>query len=257
MFEVGFVTLTQPQTILFHYNKFEGKLLPDVLEKLCRDSLLKIRQNPEHFFSPSLRVTLYKVFGLSNRASNIGDCIKQIESSSYDFTLADSALGWLAILTAERILPIWRQLRLYQADADYEMLWGNAEETISVAKEVLLNTRTALEAYNFMLGLYYNPSASYNDEKNVLRFYFTTRVASDALEFLLMGVDAMVQMGTLFYSDAEIHCEQHDFATMAITAYANFEKSNKAEKRLEFWEWWLTEAIPQAWELAQKTYKPK
>jgi len=29
------------------------------------------------------------------------------------------------------------------------------------------------------------------------------------------------------------------------------------QKRLEFWEWWLTEAIPQAWELAQETYKPQ
>ncbi len=25
-------------------------------------------------------------------------------------------------------------------------------------------------------------------------------------------------------------------------------------KRLEFWEWWLTEAIPQAWEMAEQTY---
>jgi hypothetical protein len=25
------------------------------------------------------------------------------------------------------------------------------------------------------------------------------------------------------------------------------------QKRLEFWEWWLTEAIPEAWELAQQS----
>jgi hypothetical protein len=25
------------------------------------------------------------------------------------------------------------------------------------------------------------------------------------------------------------------------------------QKELEFWEWWLTEAIPKAWELASKT----
>ena len=25
-------------------------------------------------------------------------------------------------------------------------------------------------------------------------------------------------------------------------------------KRLEFWEWWLTEAVPQAWEIAEQTY---
>jgi hypothetical protein len=28
-------------------------------------------------------------------------------------------------------------------------------------------------------------------------------------------------------------------------------------KRLEFWEWWLTEAIPQAWDLGQDSYQKK
>jgi hypothetical protein len=59
-----------------------------------------------------------------------------------------------------------------------------------------------------------------------------------------------------------------DFASIAMASYS-FKESEKTDlidkrqindlenfdpqKRLEFWEWWLTEAIPQAWELAQQS----
>jgi len=75
--------------------------------------------------------------------------------------------------------------------------------------------------------------------------------------------------------------EEVDFTTNAMLAYAAIDKNQPGDwqhikgyvnlftmrtvyrkanlqdieisqgKRLEFWEWWLTEAIPQAWELAQ------
>lgn len=46
-----------------------------------------------------------------------------------------------------------------------------------------------------------------------------------------------------------------DAASGAVSAYANIYEDFEfievdLEKRLEFWDWWLTQAIPQAWELA-------
>lgn len=59
-----------------------------------------------------------------------------------------------------------------------------------------------------------------------------------------------------------------DFVTAAVKAYTAIDRNPlgeyklwpdefDAKKRLEFWEWWLTEAIPQAWELAKQSKLPK
>jgi hypothetical protein len=70
-----------------------------------------------------------------------------------------------------------------------------------------------------------------------------------------------------------IDFSKDDFAAFAERAYTSFDEnapglwakkyppyikqykplSIDTQKRLEFWEWWLTEAIPQAWELAHKS----
>lgn len=52
--------------------------------------------------------------------------------------------------------------------------------------------------------------------------------------------------------------EASDAAWSAESAVSGirFEPHEKdgLEERIEFWEWWLTEAIPQAWELAEKGF---
>jgi hypothetical protein len=55
-------------------------------------------------------------------------------------------------------------------------------------------------------------------------------------------------------TDDELPTEILDGTGSAMLAYAggNILGPVDTQKRLEFWEWWLTEAIPQAWQLAQE-----
>jgi hypothetical protein len=87
------------------------------------------------------------------------------------------------------------------------------------------------------------------------------------LSVILYGIDFIKYNTSL---EELINNYSDDFAFEAVTAYTIIDRNppgavfNKEEniipiefdfqKRLEFWQWWLTEAIPQAWELAQQSF---
>ncbi|MBN9390848.1 MAG: hypothetical protein J0I20_22655 [Chloroflexi bacterium] len=53
--------------------------------------------------------------------------------------------------------------------------------------------------------------------------------------------------------DDEVNEGINDFQKVLNLVNTTFAPEFIPEKRLEFWKWWLKEAIPQAWELAQQS----
>ena len=55
-------------------------------------------------------------------------------------------------------------------------------------------------------------------------------------------------------TDADVNPDEPDAAFCAAAAYADgtvWVQGSDREKRREFWEWWLNEAVPRAWRLEE------
>jgi hypothetical protein len=171
--------------------------------------------------------------------------------------------GWLGVLAARRVLPIW------QAKASY---WEGMEEQFEIDIKILpdlilevnenvlknkINIEQARKKLNF-----YHPIVSsvgeevveYNEEgpKEVM---CVVDAAYDAL-WQTVGRHAFQNLKRLEHlNDDELPTEKLDAAGSAMLAYAggNIIGPADIQKRYEFWNWWLTEAISQAWELARNS----
>jgi hypothetical protein len=211
-----------------------------------------LRNEPQHSLTPAQCIHIYQEFGLSNHDKNSSFRFLETEKKDKLFkrSKADQVLGWLAILTAEKVLPIWQEKRISPEGEKREHLWGNPNLTLEIGKNLIYVKKPIQETLSYLNGLFYYPSPDKGGAKDGIIGYLASRAASDGLEVLLFGVSILIDTGALFYTDDERSFAPHDFAAMAVNAYAGFEEHELTQKRLEFWEWWLTEAIPQAWELA-------
>lgn len=213
---------------------------PLEVQNLCQSYLEKIRQTPEHKLLDNDRLELYLKFGHSRILYNTTS-IKVL-----DFTIADIALAWLAFLTAKKVGFICKR-----AHNPYEFDISEADEV----KEIL----RAAQAY-------LNKRMNFEDAANVLQEYWyffrphltydvlcAWRASMNALDFILYGAQFKETVPGFDH-----------FVIDAVEAYTVIDRNLPGEgdqpeppipleydisKRLRFWEWWLIEAIPQAWEL--------
>ncbi len=186
---------------------------------------------------------------------------KVIEERFANFTLADFAQSWLAILTVEKVLFVWEDWdwELYSLDNHPK---EDARKITEVSKELLQKTvsfKTVFEKFcnKFNFGLNIDNWVPY-------QVYCVYEAAYFALDFII-GDDLSLENVVFGHFDSYDEAEySKDFATSALKAYTAIDPNPlgkiklwpeefDAKKRLEFWEWWLTEAIPQAWELAQNS----
>lgn len=198
----------------------------------------------------------------------------------YLLTLSNASLmlNHLAILAAKRVIQKWEGANFFSANALGNYLRQLPQEMLETAESVLLGTidveyaegKDCSDFYFYRIGL---------DEETCRDIYAVFEAADRALSQTLYkmdkrpqfevalkslqafaGVDQnepglwrdvkMVKMLGIEYKDAE------NWSTERVKRLETFKpfRLNK-QKSLEFWEWWLTEAIPQAWELANSTYK--
>jgi hypothetical protein len=174
------------------------------------------------------------------------------------YSKADHVLNWLAILTVEHVLFIWE-------DWDWKLYIfsnrpkRNARKIINTAKRVLNKTIPFKKAFDlfcedFNLGLNVDKGVPYH-------VYSVYEAAYYAFDFIVTYDNSYwVKFGVTNdnYDEAEY---SQDFVMSSIKAYTSIDPNPPGEyklwplkfdleKRLEFWVWWLNEAIPQAWELA-------
>ena len=244
-------------------------------EKLIIQGLETVRGNTEHQFNIKDRVALYRSFGES-RITNISGnnkipdslSLTEAELPSEKRTYADNVIGWLAIITAQHVVQssIWEKAK--KTVEDWKLTdTPSPLEVIDLGVKLLrdkVNASEVLERLN--TDIYYGFNTAMEMTYDVTCAYATT---VSTLYTLLYGppvpekYEKYKNESDDMFRDADISPIWGDFASEAVKAYSCIDNSRPtvwrihkdmtfdANKRLEFWEWWMTEAIPQAWELAQ------
>ncbi len=244
--------------------------LPPKVQNLCKRFLEDVRQNPEHHLSAANRFTLYCSFGkfrfLEFLPSFTASSTLAITTANHlsRFTVADFTICWLAGLTAKKVLPIWNRI-WQQVDFEPDTV-TSPEEILSVAEAILTNEIDIeyirnIEHDKYNLGANVTWETSYD----VACVYSSTY---STLQLILYGFDGQMDIRGLYRTTEEdIVVRNNDFVSLALQAYTSSDKNKPGDwileappqliefdvqKRQEFWDWWLTEVIPQAWELAQE-----
>lgn len=215
----------------------------------------QMMQTPKYTLLPKYRFSLYKLI------------------ASLDAPIDIKLYGWLDMFTAKRVSPIWEQA-LPGDNFVFRML--DVAEGLLTGK---LSYKETEEERNFFY--YASGSEMYNE--NISN---RPRAAKEAAYIALKTVCGVVPFGNFdieqiergFPDEIIIELGETDVAAPAVLAYSGFDTdfdydegegdnnnfidsnpnmnvSSKfdPDKRREFWEWWLKEAIPQAWELAQQS----
>ncbi len=216
------------------------------LKSLLEQGLSQMRRDPEHNLNLSIRSKLYELL-----------------EPDYSDNKICKAWGWLGILSTQRVLFIWQHhLRIWDGiENDFANI--NIKELpeylLSIAKEAvqgvldLNNVKKQIDLFHEVVGAVGDEIFEYmeNGPKEVV-------CVSDAAYNTLYQLASKKPLASVkdwkTQTDDSLPTEMLDVAGSAMLAYAggNDIGAVKLNKRLEFWEWWLTEAVPQAWELAQQ-----
>lgn len=206
-----------------------------LVNKLNQASQL-LHSNTEYQIKPVTRLNIYAVFDL------------------FEGKLARIWFTRLEILTAKRVLPIWQEA--LPNNQLPEQILDLAEQVLngSLDFEIARNASALDELYQLLGGDLEDEVPATVEFAGEAAYCAFVNIRHQPFQNLL--VDEKLT-DDKFYSQLG-----GDAASSAVKAFAGvlmdgyWVKKSDPQKRLEFWEWWLTEAIPQAWDLAQSSYKP-
>lgn len=192
--------------------------------------------------------------------------------------------GWLAVLSAKLVLPVWEKEK--PEDTFSRTFIEQAEKFLLSRKtsdEFVENINpNSLAAGGLYVDLDVSMEALYAAEAALLAL---TEAQGISLYKEVTSIKHLQKLETEIeqgFPDEMLQGKYVDCASMAVCAYSgiSFDWDTIAEnifdfiqddkkmlehinttfhpnfdpaKRLEFWQWWLTEAIPQAWELAHQS----
>lgn len=194
----------------------------------------------------------------------------------YKLLMTNSAYGWLAFITARRVLPIFSKTfppEFFEAlsDEEIDLIEGSPYNLLKVTEELLLR-RVDVETVNSVIAAGYDIQWYYVKDNVPNNAVWAANAAVRALTES-SGVEPLQHVSLYHkrdvngawisgenWDDEELANSGGDTVSAAVVAFASdldYSDPAKAKcnptKTQEFWEWWLTEAIPQAWELAEKS----
>jgi hypothetical protein len=225
--------------------------VPPEVQKLLDSTLADISGDPRHQLMPVRRLPIYQA----------------LQTASAPGT-SDRVRGWLALLAARRVLPQWqRAMPLYEDDdPDERGVEANklAEHFLTRAESVLRRTvdlnvaRKEDGDYWYVVGNIEEEIFDWREETDGPLFYafFALDAAYKALHEAL-GYEQLGRLkGWETRTDDTLPRFAGDAAASAVIAASGggdvvAGPPIDPQKRLEFWEWWLTSAIPAAWEAGQ------
>jgi len=193
------------------------------LRQAIEEARAGVQQHPAHGLSPFYRKQIYDLIGpMAERPSR---CIR----------------AQLAIISAQRIAFIWGESRPQDDRID---------QLITLAKDILRDTvikevaeKMAGEAWDWLT----NDYGDRNEELHDGALY----VMAAALEavFASLGVDRFHNViidQNMTDTDLDPWCSDTALYAAAALAGPLWEPGSSSERRKEFWEWWLSEAILSA-----------
>jgi hypothetical protein len=213
--------------------------LPLETQQLCEKYLEKVWQDPEHQLTERDRATIFGSWGIELIAIN------PYPRNLANFSQADFAMGWLAVITAEKVAFICQQKAKRPEFSEYE----EVDKLLGTAIDFLGGRLNYEDAKNVLMDFwfFYRPDLKYD----VLCAW---RSAMSALNFILHEEAFPDFLGFVVQAVTAFSVIDHNLPGKADRSNPPIPLEYDLTKRLEFWEWWLTEAIPQAWDLANRTY---
>jgi hypothetical protein len=241
--------------------------IPIKTKNLIERFMAAVKNDPRHHLSGAKRFEIYESFGRSRFSRNpcpiSSNYVRFLEEELKASTVADKTLGWLAVLTARRVLPIWdeyydpEEYLDAQTAQEVAQYLPTPQEVLQVAEKVLKKQMDNSKAFELLCNKFNWPVEG-SEKYNVASSY---RAAHQALNTILSDSQFL---GFLSKDEDNPEDVYEDFAAIAMQAYSFVDNGNNKtwlstrnpefdpSKCLEFWEWWLTEAIPEAWDLAQQ-----
>lgn len=186
-----------------------GGELPIELRQVLARASAAVAGDPEHHLPPKYRRAIYTMLGYADPAS---------------------PRAWLALITARRVAGLWQAAgrRLLQGD-----LLGLVEDILRGRLSPFNGRRAAQDAWRQLA------TAPPNDPQTQAAVQAALQAMSEVL-----GADPFHAVSLRnSASDADLDIAASDTARWAAAAYSGTD----ARRRGEFWQWWLYEAVPLAW----------
>lgn len=242
--------------------------LPASLSDLLQASLQSMQNHPEYHLLPAQRYAIYLGFGdeidLSGERFN-----SNREGKMLQVPFAQRVYGSLALISAKHVLPVWE-------DAIPAMLRFEDDFPIEQPFELLECCENVLELQPGSIGNALMLLGYYHGWLGVVASEQRDGIVSRSAEFAAKTIETALEaiLGTRPFQDGinatssnEVPTMSDDIAALACAAYCTIPISTAItqatipwkyvsdsqidlQKRREFWEWWLIEAIPAAWEQA-------
>lgn len=228
--------------------------LPRSLQQALDDAYSAMLQHSMYVLLPKWRQAVYRALGPLSDEGGAIDPSPNLERYRARLTLD--------LLTVRRVLPIWH--RLYPNDPWPQRILDLVEDVLSrrtrveVARAEAENASDLLDRWHFVNGGY-QPEAGMTATGPVQPW-----ITLSAYTVCLAAVEALrdaAGMNTFDAgpwdeedTDADVDPGCTDVALWAASAYAGTElglMQDRARCR-EFWEWWLKEAVPAAWQTSSQ-----
>ncbi|PKO04430.1 MAG: hypothetical protein CVU41_16840 [Chloroflexi bacterium HGW-Chloroflexi-3] len=213
--------------------------VPEKPDSLINHLVINIQRDPHHHIPAQKRQEIYEAFGPRTDRQ------------------ATSARGWLAVITARYVLSIFEQA--LPEETNPRKLIEMAEATSRGNLRVENAIREAAEGHEIAGRLWGR------EETEVTWNAYLAGTAAHRALAEAAGVDPFMKISWIRASDSPAQGGQPipfdqlpdeklaerlgDAASAAAVAYAYDADQLKCDpqKILEFWRWWLMEAIPAAW----------
>jgi hypothetical protein len=230
-------------------------MLSQHLSNFIKVSMDAVDSHPQHHLNLGYRWALYSAMGP-----------RQDENINAVDELGHKRRTHLAIQTAKRVLPLWQEGPL-ELPADNLRKFYNEISGITWNEERYQPAYLLQLANQIMLGLspitkedfmyaestfsYYDYFEYYYQEREDLRYMYAGTCAAQAFwvavndEIFDGEIDFILTEDDL--KDPTYKTEASFFASIAYAGGTIWNHKSNNQKRLEFWKWWLTEAMPAAW----------
>jgi hypothetical protein len=238
--------------------------LPKELEIASQEALRIIQDHPNHEYDPAARKKLVDVF------------------FELGVPTADLTRRWLAVLAVKRVLHLYiepnyperyyEQIKQFPPDeweqVQKQMRYLNPNAAVGLAEQVLRAEFDIIEASrianddNYYVGYWasYQPvAAGFVEIAGNKMLYEVSNPSIHPLQYL----DQYILSGSAT-SELDWAFSSGDTAAIAWVAYCTATELCEYDvwiknpvldhnASLSFWEWWLLEAIPDAWKLANQS----
>ena len=228
--------------------------IPTHLEREIAEGLKELQLESARQLKPTRRLAIYQALWPSLNLEN--DYYDNFVAATHPtISIEHRRYGYLGIVTVRHVLSIWDQSAKPVAE-------DPPRRMLALAEGVIEGVEDPGEVNGFYLQeFYYSLEAESHDVK--YGAWRALRAAYNALGMALgappfynardLKTNGFVLLDNDAAQEAAIACsviDDHEAGTWWEKYFRQEEWSFDLDKKLKFWEWWLTEAIPEAWEKA-------